>query len=59
MEDHSACWRLVRRRSPRSARQRANRRGGVESVGMGEVFVISGQSNSINYGDEAQRIAQE
>ncbi len=27
---------------------------GVEHVGVGEVFVISGQSNSTNYGEEAQ-----
>jgi eukaryotic-like serine/threonine-protein kinase len=28
---------------------------GVEHVGVGEVFVVSGQSNSTNYGEEAQR----
>jgi len=28
---------------------------GVEHVGVGEVFVISGQSNATNYGEEAQR----
>ena len=28
---------------------------GVEHVGVGEVFVISGQSNSTNYGEEAQQ----
>jgi Carbohydrate esterase, sialic acid-specific acetylesterase len=28
---------------------------GVEHAGVGEVFVISGQSNSTNYGEEAQR----
>ena len=28
---------------------------GVEHVGIGEVFVVSGQSNSTNYGEEAQR----
>ena len=28
----------------------------VEHAGVGEVFVISGQSNSTNYGEEAQRI---
>jgi hypothetical protein len=27
----------------------------VEHVGVGEVFVVSGQSNSTNYGEEAQR----
>ena len=29
---------------------------GVVHVGVGEVFVISGQSNSTNYGEEAQQI---
>ncbi len=28
---------------------------GVEHVGVGEVFIVSGQSNSTNYGEEAQR----
>ena len=28
---------------------------GVEHAGVGEVFVVSGQSNSTNYGEEAQR----
>ena len=28
---------------------------GVEHAGVGEVFLISGQSNSTNYGEEAQR----
>ncbi len=29
--------------------------GGVEHAGVGEVFVVSGQSNSTNFGEEAQR----
>ena len=37
--------------------QKGERAGaaGVEHVGLGEVFVVSGQSNSTNYGEEAQR----
>lgn len=30
--------------------------GGVEHVGVGEVFVIAGQSNSANHGEERQKV---